>query len=193
VSSVHPTAIVEDGAQIGEDTRIWHFVHVRSGARIGKKCNIGKGVYVDTDVVIGDMCKIQNFVSLYKGVVLEDGVFVGPSATFTNDPKPRAFLWDETRREDTLVKKGASIGANATIMCGITIGEYAMIGAGSVVTKNVPPHALVYGNPARIEGFVCPCGEKLEEPVVRKGGMRIYICKKCGTKTTIERDWEVSK
>jgi len=170
---IHPTAIVESD-EIGEETKIWHFVHVRDKARIGKNCNIGKGVYIDTEVEIGDSVKIQNFVSVYKGVKIEDDVFIGPSVTFTNDMHPRAFIWNEDKVISTLVKKGASIGANSTILCGVTIGKYAMIGAGSVVTENVPDHALVYGNPAKLKGFVCECGRKAQ---LKKTG--IYYCKFC--------------
>src|SRR5512146_2209193 len=123
----HPTAVVES-EDIGEGTRIWHFAHVRQGSKIGKNCNVGKSVYVDTEAVIGDNVKIQNFVSVYKGVVIEDDVFVGPSATFSNDLYPRAFIWDEGHVVPTLVRRGASIGANSTVICGVTIGEYAMVG-----------------------------------------------------------------
>lgn len=159
----HPTAIVEEGAVIGENTRIWHFVHIRKGAVIGKNCNIGKSAYIDINVFIGNNVKIQNFVSIYHGVTIEDDVFVGPSVTFTNDLYPRAFIWNEQRIAKTLIKKGTSIGANATIIAGIVVGEYAMIGAGSVVTKNVEPFQLIYGNPASLKGWVCRCGKKLEE------------------------------
>jgi UDP-2-acetamido-3-amino-2,3-dideoxy-glucuronate N-acetyltransferase len=149
----HPTAIVESD-KVGEGTRIWHFAHIRNGSRIGRNCNIGKSVYIDRDAEIGDNVKIQNFVSVYKGVKIDDDVFIGPSATFTNDLFPRSFLWNEAHIIHTYVCKGASIGANSTIICGITIGKYAMIGAGSVVTRDVPDFALVYGNPAEIEGWV---------------------------------------
>ena len=160
---VHPTAEVSDKAKIGDGTRIWHQAQVREFAEIGKNCNLGKGVYIDTKVKIGNNVKIQNYVSVYHGVTVEDDVFIGPSVTFTNDKNPRSWLWDESRLCYTNVKKGASIGANATIVCGITIGEYAMVGAGAVVTKDVPPHGLVVGNPAKLIGFVCECGEKLDE------------------------------
>jgi len=156
----HPTAIVEEGAGIGSGSRIWHFAHVRN-ARLGKNCTIGKGVYIDDGVAIGDNVKIQNFVSVYRGVVIADDVFVGPSVTFTNDLYPRAWIWNDKRLAKTAVGKGASIGANATIISGITIGEYAMVGAGAVVTKDVAPHQLVYGNPAKQHGWVCMCGKPL--------------------------------
>ena len=150
---VHPSADVEDGAQIGAGTKIWHIAHVRSTAKIGGGCVIGRNVYVDADVVIGDLVKIQNNVSVYHGVTIEDEVFVGPCAVFINDFRPRAQnpTWEVT---PTLVRRGASIGANATIVCGNEIGEYAMIAAGSVVTKSVKPFQLVAGNPARHLGWV---------------------------------------
>lgn len=149
---IHPTAIVEDGAHVGDGTRVWHFVHVRAGAFVGNDCVLGKDVYVDVGASIGDRVKIQNGVSVYNGVTLENEVFVGPHVTFTNDLYPHASgEWSIT---PTLVCAHASIGANATILCGITIGQHAMIGAGSVVTKDVPPYGLVCGNPARLVGYV---------------------------------------
>ena len=150
---IHETAVVED-AKIGDGTKIWHFVHVRKGAKIGKNCNIGKGVYIDTNVEVGDNCKIQNFASVYQGVKIGNNVFVGPHVCFTNDVYPRADIWNEEKLVETLVKDGASISANATIIAGITIGKYAMIGAGAVVTKDVPDFALVVGNPAKVVGTV---------------------------------------
>ena len=159
---IHESAIVEN-AEIGDGTNIWHFVHVRDGAKIGKNCNIGKSVYIDTNVMIGNNCKIQNFASIYQGVTLGNNVFVGPHVCFTNDVYPRAFLWDENRLEKTLVKDGASIGANATILAGITIGEYAMVGAGAVVTKDVPDYSLVLGNPAKVVGKVDKDGNIIEK------------------------------
>jgi UDP-2-acetamido-3-amino-2,3-dideoxy-glucuronate N-acetyltransferase len=159
---VHPTAVVEDGAEIGAETRIWHFAHVRSRARIGERCVVGKSVFVDSGAVIGSGCRIQNFVSVYSGVTLEDGVFVGPSAVFTNDRYPRA-AGGEWRLLPTLVRAGASIGANATILCGLTIGELAVVGAGAVVTADVEPHRLVVGNPAKPVGWVCRCGKVVPE------------------------------
>ncbi len=177
---VHPTAVIEEDVEIGEGTRIWHFVHVRRGARIGRSCNIGKDVYIDAGVRIGNNVKIQNFVSVYRGVTLEDDVFVGPHATFTNDIYPRSFNVD-WEAIPTVVRKGASIGANATIICGVTIGEYAMVGAGAVVTRDVPPHGLVVGNPARLVGFVCFCGKPLkEEEKVEEGEVVVYKCGECG-------------
>jgi len=182
---VHPTAIVEEGVKIGKNTRIWHFVHVRRGARIGENCNIGKGVYIDKDVEIGNNVKIQNFVSVYHGVKIEDDVFIGPHATFTNDLYPRSFN-EDWELVPTLVKRGASIGANATIVCGIVIGEYAMIGAGAVVTKDVPPFGLVYGNPARLRGFVCYCGRKLSEIIKETESEVIFRCSHCGKEVAIK-------
>ena len=160
---IHPGAIIEKNVTIGENAQIWHFVHLRKGCIIGKNCKLGKDVYIDQKVVVGDNVKIQNFVSVYQGVRIEDDVFVGPAVTFTNDFFPRAWAWNEQKSTPTLIKKGASIGANATILCGIAIGEYAMVGAGSVVTKNVPPFTLVYGNPAKIKGVVCFCGQKIQD------------------------------
>jgi len=183
----HPTAIIESDA-IGEGTKIWHFVHVREKVKIGKNCTIGKSVYIDTEVEIGDNVKIENFASLYKGVKVEDDVFIGPAVTFTNDLYPRAFLWDESRIGYTKIQRGASIGANATVICGVTIGEYALVGAGSVVTKDVPPFGLVYGNPARLMGFICSCGSKLEKRVEENEERILYECG-CGNKVEIKREW----
>lgn len=151
--SIHPTAVIEDGATIGTDTKVWHHCHVRSGARIGAGSNLGKNVFVDAGAVIGDRCKIQNNVSVYSGVSIGDDVFVGPSAVFTNDLVPRAFgsEWTVT---PTSIGRGASIGANATIVCGNDVGAFAMVGAGAVVTHPVRPHELVIGNPARRAGWV---------------------------------------
>lgn len=184
---VHPLAVVEENVQIGEGTRIWHFAHVRKGAKIGKNCNIGKDVYIDVDVEIGNNVKIQNGVSVYHGVKVEDDVFLGPHMTFTNDLYPRAFNQD-WELVPTLVKKGASIGAHATIVCGVTIGEYAMVGAGAVVTKDVPPFGLVYGNPARLKGFVCYCGRKLREKVGEDENYVIFKCSHCGKEVKIRKE-----
>lgn len=154
----HPTADVEDGAVIGEGTKVWHQAQIRTGARVGRNCVLGKNVFVDAGVVIGDGCKVQNNVSVYAGVTLADDVFVGPSAVFTNDLRPRANSTDWIA-VPTSVQRGASIGANATVICGHTIGEWAMVAAGSVVTRDVAAHQLVAGNPARHRGWVCRCGE----------------------------------
>ena len=152
---IHGTACVDNGARIGTGTRIWHWTHVCSGAVIGKNCTIGQNVFVADRVIIGDNCKIQNNVSIYIGVILEEGVFCGPSMVFTNIPNPRAAISKMAQVRPTLVKKGATLGANCTIICGHTIGHYAFIGAGSVITKDVPDHALMVGNPAnRLAGPV---------------------------------------
>ena len=182
---IHKTAIVEEGAQLGEGTRIWHFAHVRKGAKIGRNGNIGKDVYIDTNVVIGDNCKIQNFASLYHGLIVGNNVFIGPHVCFTNDLFPRASIWNEERLVKTVVKDGASIGANSTIIAGITIGESAMVGAGAVVTKDVPNRALVFGNPARVRGFVCECGKKLEKKSKKKN-LVLLLCPQCGKEVSID-------
>ena len=161
---VHESSYVDEPASIGEGTKIWHFSHVLAGCQIGSKCNIGQNVVIGPRVRIGNRVKIQNNVSVYEGVELEDEVFCGPSMVFTNVFTPRSGTPRNTAADylRTLVKHGASIGANATIICGNTIGEYAFIGAGAVVTKDVPPYAIVYGNPARIAGYACECGAKLQ-------------------------------
>jgi len=177
---IHKSAYVED-AEIGEGTNIWHFVHVRKGAKIGKNCTIGKGVYIDINVKIGDNCKLQNFATLYDGVTIGNDVFIGPHVCFTNDVFPRAAIWTDDRLIKTVVKDGASIGANATIIAGVSIGNYAMVGAGSVVTKNIPDHGLIFGNPAQLKGFVCTCGMKLDEK--SKSEHKVMLqCPKCGKK-----------
>ena len=158
---VHESSYVDEGCTIGEGTKIWHFSHVMSGCTIGKRCNIGQNVVISPGVHLGEGVKIQNNVSVYTGVICEDGVFLGPSCVFTNVINPRAFIERKSEYRKTVVKKGASIGANATIVCGHDIGRYAFVGAGAVVTQNVPDYALVYGAPARIRGYVCQCGEKL--------------------------------
>nr|WP_303935227.1 acyltransferase [Treponema denticola] len=158
---VHESSYVDEDAEIGEGTKVWHFSHIMSGAKIGKKCSIGQNVNVGSRAVIGNGVKIQNNVSVYDDVIIEDDVFCGPSCVFTNVINPRAFIERKHEYKKTLIKKGVSIGANATIVCGVTVGEYALIGAGSVVTKDVPPYALVYGNPARVHGMVNKEGEKI--------------------------------
>ncbi|MDW8058255.1 MAG: Gfo/Idh/MocA family oxidoreductase [Bacteroidia bacterium] len=160
---VHPTAVIDEDVEIGEGTKIWHFSHILRGSRIGKNCVLGQNVVVGPFVRIGNHCKIQNNVSLYYGVELEDGVLCGPSCVFTNDKYPRAFIDRRNEFLQTRVRQGATIGANATIMCGTTIGRFAMVGAGAVVLHDVPDHALVVGNPARQVGWVCECGETLRE------------------------------
>jgi UDP-2-acetamido-3-amino-2,3-dideoxy-glucuronate N-acetyltransferase len=159
---VHESSYVDEPCQIGEGTKIWHFSHVMQGSVIGRRCNIGQNVVVAPGVHLGDNCKIQNNVSLYTGVVLEDDVFCGPSMVFTNVVNPRSEVVRKDEYKRTLVRRGASIGANATIVCGTTIGTYAFVGAGAVVTRDVPDFALVVGNPARLTGWMCRCGVKLD-------------------------------
>jgi len=160
-TTIHPSAIVDPGATIGEDCRIWHWVHISGGAVIGKRCSFGQNVYVGNRVVIGDNCKIQNNVSIYDAVTLQDDVFCGPSMVFTNVHNPRSAVVRKDEYRDTLVKNGATLGANCTIVCGVTIAEHAFVGAGAVVTKDVPAFALVVGNPGRISGWMCACGVKI--------------------------------
>ena len=198
---IHPTAEVSADAEIGDGTSIWHHAQVREGARIGANCIIGKGVYIDTGVIIGNNVKIQNYVSIYHGVAIEDGVFIGPHVCFTNDLLPRAINPDGTLKRgddwtvtETRVRYGASIGANSTIRCGVTIGEWAMVGAGSVVTRDVPPYGLMYGNPARLHGFVCPCGTRLNEEERTDKGEVIAHCPKCGRRISIPTPvWEATE
>ncbi len=168
---VHETSIVDDGAIVGDGTKIWHFSHVQAGAQIGQNCVLGQNVNVGCEAIIGDDCKIQNNVSIYDGVVLEDNVFCGPSCVFTNDLFPRAHSSQGWEISKTLVKEGASIGANATVVCGHTIGRYAMLGSGSVCTRDVPDYALVVGNPARQIGWVCECGARLNDSLVCSCGL----------------------
>jgi UDP-2-acetamido-3-amino-2,3-dideoxy-glucuronate N-acetyltransferase len=158
----HESSYVDEGAEIGSGTKIWHFSHVMGGAKIGSRCSIGQNVNVGGHAVIGNGVKIQNNVSVYDDVIIEDEVFCGPSCVFTNVINPRAFVERKHEYKRTLVRRGASIGANATIVCGTTLGEYCFVGAGSVVTKDVPAHAMVYGSPARVHGWMCRCGVKLE-------------------------------
>lgn len=197
---IHDTADVSPQAKIGAGTKIWQHCQVRERAVIGSNCILSKGVYIDFGVNIGDNVKIQNGISVYHGVTLEDGVFCGPHCVFTNDKRPRSINPDgklkggeDWQISETLVKRGASIGAHATIICGITIGEWAMIGAGAVVTKSVPAYGLVVGNPARLIGFVCPCGERI--PIYQElrkrsldkaqGGMTIVKCPACSMQIQI--------
>lgn len=175
-AKVEPTAIVDENAEIEDETRVWNFVHVRKNVKIGKKCVLGDYVYVGRGVKIGNCVKLENRATIYEGVTIGDDVFVGPHVTFTNDFIPRSFSKD-WKIHPTHVKKGASIGAGTVIICGVTIGEYALIGAGSVVTKNMPPHALAYGNPARVKGFVCRNGRKLKTEEKTKN----YVLMKCHT------------
>jgi acetyltransferase-like isoleucine patch superfamily enzyme len=197
---IHPTAEVSDKITIGEGSSIWHHAQVREGVTIGEKCIIGKGVYVDAGVSIGNHVKIQNYVSVYHGVTLEDGVFVGPHVCFTNDMRPRAINPDGSLKaaddwvlSETRIKRGAALGANSTIRCGITIGDWAMVGSGSVVTKDVPAHGLVYGNPAQLHGFVCACGEILAKESQTVSSVTAK-CPKCESVVEISmQDWEKQK
>ena len=182
---IHPTAQVDERAKLGNNTSVWNWVQIRENAVIGENCVLSKGVYIDFDVKIGNNVKIQNNVSVYHGVTIEDGVFIGPHVCFTDDKLPRAVNADLTPKSaddwevsPIIIKKGAALGANATILPGVTVGEWALIGSGSVVTKPVPNHGLVLGNPARLKGFVCKCGRKLE---VKDKGTEIttLICKEC--------------
>lgn len=163
---VHESSYIDDNCQIGKGTKIWHFCHIMSGSVIGEDCNIGQNVVIGPDVKVGKQCKIQNNVSVYPGVTLEDGVFCGPSMVFTNVYNPRAEIRKIDQARPTLVKKGATLGANCTIVCGVTIGRYAFIGAGAVVTKDVSNHFLVTGNPAKRIGYACQCGETLTENLI---------------------------
>lgn len=166
---VHESAIVDDGAKIGNDTRVWHFVHVCSGAQIGEGCSLGQNVFVGNKVTIGNNVKIQNNVSVYDNVHIEDDVFCGPSMVFTNVYNPRSFIERKTEYRDTLVKKGATLGANCTIVCGVTIGEYSLVGAGAVINKNVPAFALMVGVPAKQIGWISKYGEQLKLPISGTG------------------------
>ncbi len=177
--AIHPTAIVDEGAQIGESSRIWHWVHVCSGARIGKGVSLGQNVFVGNKVVIGDYCKIQNNVSVYDNVALEEGVFCGPSMVFTNVYNPRALIERKSEYLNTLVKKGATLGANCTVVCGATIGEYAFIGAGALVNKDVKAYALMVGVPARQVGWMSEYGEQIPLPIKGNGE---YTCPHTGQK-----------
>ncbi|MGY2196668.1 UDP-2-acetamido-3-amino-2,3-dideoxy-D-glucuronate N-acetyltransferase [Pseudomonas gingeri] len=176
---VHPSAIVDEGAQIGDGSRIWHFVHVCGGARIGRGVSLGQNVFVGNKVVIGDNCKIQNNVSVYDNVTLEEGVFCGPSMVFTNVYNPRSLIERKNEYRDTLVKKGATLGANCTIVCGVTISEFAFVGAGAVVNKDVPAYALMVGVPARQIGWMSEFGERLELPVEGEGAV---LCEHSGAR-----------
>lgn len=163
--SIHPSAIIDEGAQIGEGTRVWHFVHVCSGAKIGKGVSLGQNVFVGNKVTIGDRCKIQNNVSIYDNVTLEEGVFCGPSMVFTNVYNPRSLMERKNEYRDTFIKKGATLGANCTIVCGTTVGDYAFVGAGAVINRDVKPYALMVGVPARHIGWMSEFGEQLDLPL----------------------------
>jgi len=177
-SFVHETAIVEPGARVGERTRVWHHAHVRDGAVVGADCTLGRNVYIDVGARVGDRVKIQNNVSVYQGVTLEDEVFVGPSAVFTNDRYPRAE--GDWELVPTIVRSGASIGANSTIVCGVEIGAWAMVGAGSVLTRSVAAHELVVGNPAKRIGWACACGRVAARTDAAPADLRCDVCKAAG-------------
>jgi len=187
---VQESSFVDNGAEIGAGTKIWHFSHVMPRTQIGERCNIGQNVLVSSDVKIGSNVKIQNNVSLYTGVIIEDDVFLGPSMVFTNVMNPRSHVNRKDEYQKTLVKRGASIGANATIVCGNTVGQYAFIGAGSVVTRDVPDYALLHGNPARVRGWMCQCGIKLSFATL--GDEEKATCESCG-KTYSKQDQRVTE
>ena len=181
----HESAYVDDGCTIGSGTKIWHFSHVMAGATIGQRCNIGQNVVISPDVVVGDNVKIQNNVSVYTGVVLEDDVFCGPSMVFTNVVNPRSHVSRKAEYRQTVVRRGATLGANSTVVCGHTVGCYAFVGAGAVVTKDVPDYALIVGNPARLVGWMCACGTKLSDARATAGPL---ACKACGSTYALAPD-----
>ena len=181
----HESSYIDEGCRIGDDTKIWHFTHVMSGAVIGQRCNIGQNVVISPGVVVGDNVKIQNNVSVYTGVVLEDDVFCGPSMVFTNVVNPRSHVSRKDEYRKTLVRRGATLGANSTIVCGHEIGRYAFIGAGAVVTKDVPDYALVVGNPGRVAGWMCQCGVKLASS---SRPPLTAACASCGTTYLVPAD-----
>ena len=183
----HETAVIDEGARIGDGTSIWHFSHVMSGAVIGRECNLGQNVMIASGAVDGDRVKIQNNVSVYAGVTLEDDVFCGPSVVFTNVLTPRSQVPRRHQYLPTVVRRGATFGANATIVCGLTIGRYALVGAGAVVTRDVPDYALVIGNPARTSGWMCECGVKLASGPMRPP---VAACASCGARY-VDRDGAV--
>ncbi|MDW3681730.1 acyltransferase [Cupriavidus ulmosensis] len=178
----HSTAIVDDGAEIGEGTRIWHWVHISGGARIGERCSFGQNVYIGNDVTIGNNVKVQNNVSIYDAVTLEDDVFCGPSMVFTNVNNPRSHVSRKDEYRRTVVRRGASIGANATVVCGHEVGEFAFVGAGAVVTRDIPAYALVVGSPAKRIGWICQCGERLPDTT------GAHTCEHCGAQYQLEPD-----
>ncbi len=172
---IHESSYADEGAVIGAGTKIWHFSHIMNDSVVGENCNIGQNVVISPGVTIGNGVKIQNNVSVYTGVIVEEGAFIGPSCVFTNVTNPRSFIERKEEYCQTVVKKGASIGANATVVCGHDIGQYALVGAGAVVTKDIPDYALVVGNPARVKGYVCKCGTQLTFE------NQTAICKDCQT------------
>ena len=188
--TVHSSAIVDEGAQIGDGSRVWHFAHVCGGARIGKNVSMGQGVFVGNKVTIGDDCKIQNNVSVYDNVHLEEGVFCGPSVVFTNVYNPRSLIERKSEYRETLVKKGATLGANCTVVCGVTINEYAFVGAGAVINKDVPAYALMVGVPAKQIGWMSEFGEQLDLPLT---GRAETICHHTGTRYVLDGSKVIKK
>lgn len=182
---IHESAVVDTGAQIGAGTKVWHFTHVMGGARIGRNCRIGQNCFIGARAVLGEGVKLQNNVSVYDLVTLEDDVFVGPSAVFTNDINPRAAYPKGGKWIPTLVKRGATIGANSTVLCGITLGSHCLVGAGAVVTRDVPDYAVVVGNPATVTGWMCECGQKLEFSM-QEGKTTCIKCKRTYSKRANE-------
>ncbi len=170
---IHPSAIIDPDVEVGADAHIWHFVHVSSGARIGARCSLGQNVFIGRNVRLGDGVRVQNNVSIYEGVEVEDDAFLGPSCVFTNVKNPRAAISRNRAYDTTRVRRGASIGANATIVCGVTLGEYCFVGAGAVVTRDVSPYAVIVGNPGRQRGWMCSCGQSLR-------GSGLVQCAACG-------------
>ena len=180
---IHPTSIIDEGCEIGEGTRVWHWCHLMGDVKVGRNCNIGEHAFIENGVRLGDRVKVKNNVAVYSGVVCEDDVFLGPNCVFTNVANPRSFIERKAEFKKTLIKKGATIGANATIVCGNDINEYAFVGAGSVVTKSVPAYTMVIGNPAKFYAHVCKCGVKLNKNLV---------CPACGAKYTASESGEIS-
>jgi len=181
---VHNSSYIDKNVFIGDNTKIWHFSHIQSGAKIGKYCTLGQNVYIGENVIIGNNVKIQNNVSVFKNIIIEDNVFIGPSVVFTNVINPRSFINKKDEFKDTIIKTGSSIGANATVICGNIIGNYSLVGAASVITKNILNYALVYGNPAKQRGWVCTCGCKLES--IWKNEK--FYCKKCEKKYKLNKN-----
>jgi UDP-2-acetamido-3-amino-2,3-dideoxy-glucuronate N-acetyltransferase len=184
---VHPSSVIDSPVEIGKGTKIWHFCHIMSGAKIGERCSFGQNVFVGSRVVIGNNVKVQNNVSIYDNVYLEDDVFCGPSMVFTNVVNPRSHIIRKNEYMDTLVKRGASIGANATVVCGVTLGEFCFIGAGAVIVKDVPPYALMVGVPAKVVGWMCHCGIRLKLPASYGESMQA-ACSNCASRYELRPD-----
>lgn len=182
---VHPTSVIDEPVEIGEGTKIWHFCHVMQGAEIGERCSFGQNVFVGSRVTIGNNVKVQNNVSIYDNVYIEDDVFCGPSMVFTNVVNPRSHIPRKDEYKDTFVKRGASIGANATIVCGVTLGRFCFIGAGAVITKDVPAYALMVGVPAKLIGWMCHCGVRLDLPA-KTDVHKKAVCPECGSEYILD-------